>query len=236
MVRILKSDERGQADHGWLKSKHTFSFADYFNPSMHHFRSLRVINEDWVEPSKGFATHPHNNMEIITYVLSGELAHKDSMGNGSVIRSGEVQYMSAGSGVTHSEFNHSDKTTVHLLQIWIFPDKKNTPPRYDQKAFSDAKRKAGWTLVASKDGRDGSIAILQDANMYATLLDGGVTRSHEVRSGRGAYLHVATGPGVKLGDQELRAGDAAMIEDAQTLDLTGLGSGTTNMILFDLAN
>ncbi len=235
-MRIVRSHERGFAEHGWLKSFHTFSFADYYNPAMHHFRFLRVINEDWVQPGKGFATHPHQNMEIITYILSGELAHQDSIGNGSVIRPGEVQYMSAGSGVTHSEFNHSDSAVVHLLQIWIFPDRKNTPPRYDQKAFAAADRHGKWRLVVSSDGREESIKILQDASIYSTLIDAKTPLTYDLAAGRSAYIHVAQGPGVKINGESLAAGDAAMLaaDTVQAIYLESEHEQVSDVILFDL--
>src|SRR3979490_2464846 len=178
MNEIRRSDERGYADHGWLKSFHTFSFADYFDPQHVEFGPLRVINEDYVQGGAGFGTHSHRDMEIITYVLSGELGHKDSMGNGSVIRPGDVQRMSAGTGVAHSEMNPSRSESVHFLQIWIVPDRSGHRPGYEQKAFSEADRRGKLRLVASSDGRDGSVSIHQDASVYAGLLEPGERVSH----------------------------------------------------------
>src|SRR5258708_5416718 len=198
---ILKADERGLADHGWLRSRHTFSFADYYDPAHMGFRTLRVINDDTVAPGGGFGTHPHRDMEIITYILSGELEHKDSMGNGRVIRPGEVQYMAAGTGVQHSEFNPSGKTPVHLLQIWIQPDHLGVKPRYEEKSLVKAKTGV-LHLVASKSGRDNSIAINQDADLFLTKLEAGETVEHPLRPSRNAWVHVAEGA-VELNGQKL---------------------------------
>src|SRR5258708_5851663 len=193
MNEVRRSGERGLADHGWLKSFHTFSFADYYDASHMGFGPLRVINEDRVQPGKGFGTHGHRDMEIISYVLEGELAHKDSMGNGSVIRPGDVQRMSAGTGVHHSEFNPSPKNPVHFLQIWIEPDKRGVQPGYEEKHFDAASKRGKLRLIASSDGRDGSVRIQQDADLYATLLEGGDVLEHSLAKGRRAYVHVARG-------------------------------------------
>ena len=230
MIRIRKSDERGHADHGWLKSAHTFSFADYHDPQHMGFRALRVINDDVVAGGGGFPTHPHRDMEIITYVLSGALEHKDSMGNGSVIRPGNVQYMAAGTGVQHSEFNHSAKEPVHLLQIWIQPDTRGAKPNYAEKSFADAPSGA-LTLIASKTGRDGSIAINQDANVLVGKFEAGHTATYSIGEGRGVWLHVAEGE-VVLNGQPLKTGDAAVLTVEQALELRATQS--SQVLLFDL--
>jgi redox-sensitive bicupin YhaK (pirin superfamily) len=215
MMTLRKADERGHADHGWLDSYHTFSFAGYYDPEHMGFRSLRVINDDKVAPGAGFGKHPHRDMEIITYVLSGALEHKDSMGNGRIIKPGEVQYMAAGTGVQHSEFNPSDKEPVHLLQIWIVPDRKGAKPNYAEKSFAKAKT-GQFNLVTSKTGRDGSIAINQDAELHLAKLQPGETIVHELRSGRHAWVHVAEGA-VTLNGQTLTGGDAAALSDEQRI-------------------
>lgn len=231
-MKIRRSEQRGIADHGWLLSYHTFSFADYHDPAHMHFRALRVINEDRVQPKKGFGTHPHNNMEIISYVLSGALQHKDSMGNGSVIRPGDVQRMSAGTGVLHSEFNASDKELVHFLQIWIIPDKRGHQPSYEQKHFSEAERKNTLRLVASSDGRDGSITIHQDMRLLAGILDTGAQASFELLPSRHAWVHVAKGS-LELDGTPLSAGDAAALSDAGPHLITS--ADTAEVLVFDLA-
>src|SRR5438093_1916973 len=186
MITIRKSEERGHFDFGWLDTYHTFSFDQYYDPAHMHFRSLRVINEDRVAPAKGFPTHSHRDMEIITYILSGALEHRDSMDNGSVIRPGDVQRMSAGTGVAHSEFNPADTEPVHLLQIWIMPRARNLPSSYEQKYFSEDERRGRLRLVASEDGRDGSVSIQQDARVYATILEPGSTLEHALPAERHA--------------------------------------------------
>ncbi len=228
-MKIRKANERGHANHGWLDTYHTFSFADYYDPQWVGFRSLRVINDDIVMPGMGFGTHPHRDMEIITYILSGSLQHKDSMGNGRVIRPGEVQYMSAGTGVQHSEFNPSKDEAVHLLQIWIQPDLKSVKPGYAEKSFKNAAPGA-LNLVTSKTGRDDSIAIHQDADLWLGRLDAGNRVSHRLAAGRHAWLHIAEGE-VSLNGKKLEAGDAAAVS-AETLDLTGEKSA--QVLLFDL--
>ena len=207
MVEVRKSGERGYADHGWLKSFHTFSFADYYDSANMGFGALRVINEDRVQPGMGFGTHGHQNMEIISYVLDGALEHKDSMGNGSVIRPGDVQRMSAGTGVRHSEFNHSKDDVVHFLQIWIEPDVNGIEPGYEEKHFDAASRRGQLRLIASRDARAGSAKIHQDANVYAALVDGGERIAHDLKPGRRAYVHVARGS-VEVNGHALAAGDA----------------------------
>src|SRR4051812_39157004 len=211
MISVRKANERGHAMHGWLDSYHTFSFADYYDPKFQGFRELLVINEDRIQPAQGFGRHPHRDMEIITYVLEGELAHKDSMGTGSVIRPGDVQRMSAGTGVTHSEFNASPTDTVHFLQIWILPDSRGIAPSYEQKHFSEAERQGRLKLVASKDAREGSVTLHQDASLFAGLLAPGERVTYDLPQGRYAWLHVARGK-VEVAGAELSAGDAGAFE------------------------
>ncbi len=230
MITLRKSDDRGHAEHGWLDSYHTFSFADYHDPQWMGFRSLRVINDDIVMPRMGFGTHPHRDMEIITYILSGELAHQDSMGNGRVITRGEFQYMSAGTGVQHSEQNPSGEEAVHLLQIWIVPDARGVTPRYEEKSMKDAASGA-LHLITSKTGREGSIAIHQDADLYLGKLDLEQSVKHTLAPNRHAWLHVAEGE-VTLGSQTLCAGDAAAISDEGALELRGVKP--SQILLFDL--
>src|SRR5436190_13430958 len=193
MLTIRRASERGHADHGWLKSSHTFSFADYHDPAHMGFRALRVINDDYIAPGRGFGTHPHRDMEIVTYVLEGALEHKDSMGTGSVIRPGEVQRMSAGTGVLHSEENPSREKPVHFLQIWIIPEKAGIKPSYEQKAFPASERRGKLRLVASRDGSEGSVTIHQDAALYLALLDESERATYEPGPGRHAWVHVARG-------------------------------------------
>jgi quercetin 2,3-dioxygenase len=232
MIDIRKSNDRGHADHGWLNTRFTFSFADYYDPKHVQFRTLRVMNDDRVAGGAGFPTHPHRDMEIVTYVLEGALAHKDSMGNGSVIRPGDVQYMSAGTGVSHSEFNASDSETVHLYQIWMFPDQKNYTPAYDQKNFSVEDKRGKLRLVVSPDGRDGSVKIRQDNELYATVLGSGETVKHELKPDRHAYVQVAKGS-VTLNGKTLETGDGAAISAEKSLELTGVNDA--EVLLFDLA-
>jgi quercetin 2,3-dioxygenase len=231
MTTIRKAHERGHAEHGWLDSYHTFSFSDYHDPEWMGFRSLRVINDDLVMPGKGFGMHPHRDMEIITYILSGSLQHKDSMGNGSVIRTGQVQYMAAGTGVEHSEFNPAKDEAVHLLQIWILPDHKGATPRYEEKSLETAAPGA-LHLVTSKSGRDGSIAINQDADLLLAKLHSGDAVRHHLSAGRHAWVHVAEG-GVTLNGRTLSAGDAAAISDEPSIVLTG-AAPSSQVLLFDL--
>jgi redox-sensitive bicupin YhaK (pirin superfamily) len=232
MMRIRRSRDRGHFDHGWLDTYHTFSFGDYFDAKHTAFRALRVINEDVVAPDAGFPAHPHRDMEIVTYVLEGALRHRDSMGNGSVIRPGDVQRMSAGTGVTHSEHNASKTEPVHLLQIWIYPQRNGLAPGYEQKAFADAEKRGRLRLVASPDGREGSVTIHQDAELYATLLAAGETLRQEGKPGRHAWVQVARG-GVKLNGRELSAGDGAALTGEKTIALTGVRDA--EVLLFDLA-
>ncbi|HEY3760978.1 MAG TPA: pirin family protein [Verrucomicrobiae bacterium] len=230
MMTIRKANERGHAEHGWLDTYHTFSFADYYDPQWMGFRSLRVINDDLVMPGGGFAPHPHRDMEIITYVLRGALEHKDSMGNGSVIRPGNLQYMSAGSGVTHSEFNPSKDEAVRLLQIWIQPDAKGQKPRYAEKALSDAAT-GQLHLMTSKTGRDGSIAIRQDVDLWLAKLEPGQKTSHALAAGRNAWVHVAEGE-VVLNGKTLVTGDAAAVSEETKLELSA--NKPSQVLLFDL--
>lgn len=231
-MKIRRSSDRGYADHGWLRSHHTFSFADYYSPEHMGFRALRVINDDTVEPGRGFGTHPHNDMEIVTYVLEGALEHKDSMGNGSIIRPGEVQRMSAGTGVTHSEFNASRADLVHFLQIWIIPDKRGYAPGYEQKAFSIEERRGRLRLVASSDGREGSVAVHQDVRVFAGLFGGGERAHYELASGRYAWVHVARGS-LTLNGATLSAGDGAAFSQGGAIEVVGTDTG--ELLLFDLA-
>lgn len=216
MMNIRRSDERGFAEHGWLKSWHTFSFADYYDPKHMQFGPLRVINDDWIAGGKGFGMHPHRDMEIITYMLEGELEHKDSMGNGSVIRPGEVQRMTAGTGVFHSEVNPSPEQSAHLLQIWIIPDKGGYPPGYEQKQFPETEKRGKLRLVASNDGRDGSVTINQDVNVFAGLFDGNETAAFDLAPGRMAYLQIARGS-ISVNGDDLNPGDGAEIVNAEEL-------------------
>ncbi|MEQ8274939.1 MAG: pirin family protein [Deltaproteobacteria bacterium] len=231
-MKIRKSEERGLANHGWLKSRHTFSFANYYDPAHMGFRALRVINEDRVDGGGGFPPHPHRDMEIISYVLDGALEHQDSMGNGSVIRPGDVQRMSAGTGVVHSEYNHSPAEQVHFLQIWIQPDQRGVEPGYEQKHFTVEERKNALRVVASPDGRDGSVRIHQDASLAVALLDADHTVEHTIAEGRHAWVHVARGA-VRLGDETLSAGDAAAFTEATTLSMTA--TEDAEVLVFDLA-
>lgn len=232
MIRIRKSHDRGHSEHGWLKSFHTFSFAGYRDPAHMGFRSLRVMNEDWIAPGKGFGAHPHDNMEIITYVLEGELEHADSMGNGSVLTPGRFQRMSAGTGVTHSEFNPSDAETVHLYQIWLFPNERNVKPSYEELAVPDADKQDRLRLVASNDGREGSLTIHQDAAIYLGKLDAGAQVEHNLAPGRHAWLQVLRGAATVNG-QPLSIGDAAAVSDEQRLEIHA--EANVEVMLFDLA-
>src|SRR5262249_52938278 len=232
MITIRKAGERGHFDHGWLDTYHTFSFADYYDPRHMGFRALRVINEDRVQPGHGFPTHAHQDMEIITYILNGALQHKDSMGNGSVIRPGDVQRMSAGTGVTHSEYNPSKADPVHLLQIWILPEHRGLPPSYEQQTFAESERRGTLRLVASPDARAGSVRIHQDTDVYASVLAAGQTLQHQLRPGRNAWVQVARGA-VTVNGQSLHAGDGAQVDDEAQLHISA--AGDAEILLFDLA-
>ncbi|MDB6090748.1 MAG: pirin family protein [Gammaproteobacteria bacterium] len=231
MNEVRRSTERGYADHGWLKSFHSFSFADYFDPEHVEFGPLRVINEDRVAPGQGFGTHSHRDMEIISYVLSGELAHKDSMGNGSTIRPGDVQRMSAGRGVQHSEFNPSPSNPVHFLQIWIQPDAQRIEPSYEEKRFSPEEKRGRLRLIASPDRAEGSVLIHQDARVYAGLFSDSEQAELEVEPGRRIYVHVARGT-VRVNDASLGTGDALKLSDTTTVTLKE--GHDAEVIVFDL--
>jgi hypothetical protein len=231
-MTIRRASERGHADHGWLNSFHTFSFADYHDPAHMGFRSLRVINDDRVEPARGFGKHGHQDMEIVSYVLEGELGHKDSMGTGSVIRPGDVQRMSAGTGVFHSEMNPSPTNPVHFLQIWIVPDRRGYQPSYEQRTFTAAEKRGRLRLVASNDGREGSVTVRQDVSLFAGLFDGDEKATYELGAGRHAWVHVAQGA-VTINGEQLEAGDAVSLDEAGTIALSG-GKGA-EVLLFDLA-
>lgn len=233
MITVRRAEDRGHFDHGWLDTAHTFSFGEYYDPEHMAFRALRVINEDVVAPGRGFGAHPHRDMEIITYVLSGALAHKDSTGGEGTIRPGEVQRMTAGSGIFHSEFNASRTDPVHLLQIWIFPDRKGHEPGYEQKAFPFESRRGRLALLASPDGAEGSLRINQDARLSSALLDrGGVVR-HGLADGRHAWVQVARGSGAVNGI-EVKAGDGVAISGEPAVELTA-AEDNTDFLVFDLA-
>jgi redox-sensitive bicupin YhaK (pirin superfamily) len=231
MQQIRRSAERGYADHGWLRSYHTFSFADYYDPQHVDFGPLRVINEDRVQPGAGFGTHAHRDMEILSYVLSGALSHKDSMGNGSTIRPGDVQRMSAGRGVQHSEFNGSNSEPVHFLQIWIVPERRGIEASYEERHFSEEQRRGRLRLIASPDRADGSVLIHQDARVYAGLFDGDETARLEVAAGRRVYVHVARGQ-IEVNGAALSAGDALKLTDTGTVALRD--GRQAEVLLFDL--
>ena len=230
MMTLRKANERGHANYGWLDTYHTFSFGDHYDPKWMGFRSLRVINDDLVMPGQGFGAHPHRDMEIVTYILSGQLEHKDSMGNGRIIRKGELQYMSAGSGVQHSEFNPSKDEAVRLLQIWILPDSKGAKPRYGEKSLRDVPT-GQLHLVTSKTGRDGSIAIRQDADLWLAKLEAGQNVSHSLGKSRHAWVHVAEGE-VVLNGKRLAGGDAAAVIEETKLELSA--NQPSQVLLFDL--
>jgi len=230
MITIRKAVDRGHANHGWLDARHTFSFANYYHPDHMGYRALRVINEDRINPGAGFPPHPHQDMEIITYVLEGKLAHKDSTGGGGVITPGMVQYMSAGSGVTHSEFNASDTEPLHLLQIWLLPNVRAQKPRYEERTIGDA-RNGALKLIASPDGRDGSFEIRQDASLYASVVKEGETLTHKFAPGRYGWLQVARG-GVEIGGLMMQPGDGAKIAEEDEISLTALAD--SEILLFDL--
>jgi hypothetical protein len=232
MIEIRRSEERGFADHGWLRSFHSFSFADYYDPRHTQFGNLRVINEDWIAPGRGFGTHPHRDMEIVTYVLEGALAHKDSLGNGAAILPGDVQRMSAGTGIAHSEYNHSQTQTTHLLQIWIHPDERAIMPGYEQRQFSDDEKRGRLRLVASPDGLEGSVTFSADARIYAGLFDGDEATERSLESGRLGYLHIARGQAYINGFL-LHAGDAMKLVEEPLLTIrAGIQA---EVLFFDLS-
>lgn len=232
MITIRKSEARGGADYGWLKTYHSFSFSSYYDPQYMGFRSLRVINEDRVAPTKGFATHSHRDMEIISYVVAGALEHKDSMGNSSVIVPGEVQRMSAGTGVSHSEYNPSDAAPVHLLQIWILPERGGMPPSYEQKKYEDSEKRGKLRLIGSRDGRGGSVTIYQDVDLYGSLLAPGEKIEYEIKPTRGVWLQLVKGE-LALNGQMLSAGDGAAVEGENQLSIAA--KSEAEFLLFDLA-
>jgi quercetin 2,3-dioxygenase len=232
MITVRKANERGHAEHGWLDSRHTFSFADYYDPEHMGFRALRVINEDRVAPGAGFGRHSHRDMEIISYVLDGGLEHRDSMGTGAVIRPGDVQRMSAGTGVVHSEYNASRQTPVHFLQIWIQPDQRGVAPSYEQKTFSDAEKAGRLRLVASPDGGDGSVSLHADARLFAGVFAAGEVVEHALAPGRHAWVHVVRG-GARVNGVALAAGDAVALSEERTVRIEGIDGG--EVLVFDLA-
>lgn len=232
MIKVRGAEERGHAEHGWLDSWHTFSFADYYDPRYMGFRALRVINEDRVAPARGFGTHPHRDMEIVTYVVSGTLQHRDSMGNGSLIKPGEVQRMSAGTGIAHSEMNPSPHEPVHLLQIWLLPARNGLEPSYEQKEFPGTQRRDTLKLVGSHDGRDGSVTIHQDVDLYASLLSPGATAELPLRAGRNAWVQVVRGT-VDVNGTMLADGDGAALANEPGVRLRA--DRDSELLLFDLA-
>jgi redox-sensitive bicupin YhaK (pirin superfamily) len=232
MLTLRKAGDRGRTDWGWLDSRHTFSFGEYYDPRQTGFRSLRVLNDDRVKAGAGFGTHGHRDMEILSYVLQGALAHKDSTGGGGVIRPGEIQFMRAGIGVTHSEMNASPSEPVHFLQIWVVPDARGLPPRYDQRPIDVAAAGRGFVLLASKDGRAGSIQLQQDVDLWMTRLLPSERRTHELRPGRHAWLHVARGE-VQVNGAALGEGDGAALTDERQVEVTG--GSAAELLLFDLA-
>ncbi len=232
MMTVRRAEDRGHFDHGWLNTYHTFSFADYHDREHMGFRGLRVINEDRVQPGEGFGTHPHRDMEIISYVLEGGLQHRDSMGNGGVIRPGEVQRMSAGTGVTHSEFNASSEELVHFLQIWLLPARRGIKPGYEQKAFPRSEQEGKLRLVASPDGRDGSVTIHTDALLYAGLFDQGAAAKLPIAEGRHAWVQIARGQ-ARVNGSDLKAGDGAALSGVPGVHITGIDA--SEVLVFDLA-
>lgn len=231
MNQVIRSEDRGLAEHGWLTSRHTFSFADYHNPEMMGFGNLRVVNEDVVEPGQGFGTHPHRDMEIVSYVIDGALEHEDSMGNGSVIEPGDLQRMTAGTGVLHSEFNHSTDSPVHFLQIWILPERNALAPGYEQQFFGREDKLNRWRLVGSRDGRDGSLKIHQDIDLRAAVLEQGRELAHAFADGRQGFLQVVRGE-VDANGERLGAGDALAMQAAGVLDV--LAHTEAELLLFDM--
>ncbi len=231
MITIRRSEERGKTNFGWLDSKHSFSFGRYYDPDNMHYGPLRVLNEDFVEPGGGFPEHPHDNMEIITYIIEGALEHKDSMGTNEVIYPGEIQKMSAGTGIYHSEFNHSNKESVHLTQIWIVPDTRGLPPSYEQKKFSDEEKKNKLLLVASNEKKDDLVHIQQDAKMYVSKLESGKEIEYPINAKRGIYLFLIKG-NLKSGEELLYNGDAAMVNDEEKFVITA--ENDSEFLLFDV--
>ena len=231
MMEVFESATRGSADHGWLKAKHTFSFAEYYDPARVSFGSLRVINEDRIAPGKGFGTHPHKDMEIVTYVIDGAIAHKDSMGNGTNITAGEVQRMTAGTGVAHSEFNPSNDSELHLLQIWIFPENNGLEPGYEQLHFPRESKLNRLRLIGSRDSREGSITIHQDVDLYASVLEAGQSTRHDVEADRKIFVQVIKGS-IDVNGQSLAAGDGAKIESVAELTISA--KSESEFLVFDM--
>ncbi len=231
MMKIRASNARGHASRGWLDSYHSFSFANYYDPNWMGFSVLRVINEDVIAPAQGFGMHSHDNMEIITYVLQGNLAHKDSLGNTEIIHQGHVQRMTAGTGITHSEFNASDSEPVHLLQIWILPNQQNLPPSYEDGFFSDAQKQNQWCLLASEKGEQGSLIVHQDMQLFASKLNERKVLEYALKEGRSAYLQLASGS-VEIDGKQLNVGDASLFDAAQTIEIKA--TNDAEILLFDL--
>ena len=231
MIELIPSQTRGEANHGWLKAKHTFSFAEYHNPERVHFGPLRVINEDRIAPGQGFGTHPHKDMEIVTYPIAGAIEHKDSMGNGTVISAGEIQRMTAGTGVQHSEFNHSKDDELHLLQIWMFPEQKDLEPGYEQKMFSREEKLNQLRLIASRDGRDGSVTVHQHVDLYASILETGAEVELVIADSNKVFVQVVRGD-ISVNGQDATAGDGAQITNQDQLMITG--QSEAEFLLFDM--
>jgi len=231
MIELIPSQTRGEANHGWLKAKHTFSFAEYHNPERVHFGPLRVINEDRIAPGQGFGTHPHKDMEIVTYPIAGAIEHKDSMGNGTVISAGEVQRMTAGTGVQHSEFNHSKDDELHLLQIWMFPEQKDLEPGYEQKMFSREEKLNQLRLIASRDGRDGSVTVHQHVDLYASILEAGAEVELAIADSNKVFVQVVRGD-ISVNGQDATVGDGAQITNQDQLMITG--QSEAEFLLFDM--
>ncbi len=230
-LQVRKSADRGYANHGWLQSYHSFSFAEYFDRKHMHFSALRVINDDIIAPGQGFGMHPHRDMEIVTYILRGELQHKDSIGNGSVIRAGDVQRMTAGTGIVHSEFNASNANDVHLLQIWIMPDSLNLEPSYEEKHFTAEQKLNQWCLIAARDNQGAALKVNQDMQLYASVLDAAASLAYTVDANRSAYLHIARGK-VEIDGQQFEAGDAVMLDGSAQLHIKA--NIESELLLFDL--
>jgi redox-sensitive bicupin YhaK (pirin superfamily) len=231
MIELIPSQTRGEANHGWLKAKHTFSFAEYHNPERVHFGPLRVINEDRIAPGQGFGTHPHKDMEIVTYPITGAIEHKDSMGNGTVISAGEVQRMTAGTGVQHSEFNHSKDDELHLLQIWMFPEQKDLDPGYEQKMFSREEKLNQLRLIASRDGRDGSVTVHQHVDLYASILEAGAELELAIVDSNKVFVQVVRGD-ISVNGQDATAGDGVQITDQDQLIIAG--QSEAEFLLFNM--
>jgi len=231
MLDIIRSDSRGSADHGWLRAKHTFSFAEYQNPERVSFGKVRVINEDRIAPGQGFGTHPHKDMEIVTYIIDGAIEHKDSMGNGTVITAGEVQRMTAGTGVRHSEFNHSQDKELHLLQIWIYPEQDGLEPGYEQTRFPRKKKLNRLCLVGSRDGREGSVTIHQDVDLYASVLEEGKDLSLDLQNDRKVFVQLVDG-NITVNGQALSTGDGAQVQDERALRISA--SSDAEFLVFDM--